>query len=165
MKTYTIEAGNHYANGINVKPWIGKTQYKFKALFDESCLYDLGNYNNKDINKLAGLTFSWWNDDNSVRIGWNCSLQNGKVQLFGYFHKGGVIDYLPLGQADVNTFVEFYIDIDRPAGTIWITSSNIGFAYPTSFNFSGVPKYGYYNYPYFGGDETAPHDMQITIID
>lgn len=29
------------------------------------------------------------------------------------------------------------------------------------FDFSGVPRWGFRLFPYFGGNKTAPHDMTI----
>jgi hypothetical protein len=164
-KQYVIKKGNHYANGLNLKFWYGKNQLRFKGVFDASCLYNLNSSDNYDINKLYGLTFGLFNDNYSIRIGWNCGQQNGKIQLYAYFHTSGNIEPSPvyLGEVEVNRDFSIVIDLTRGIeGNIFI-KLNLFKEIKINYNFTSVPNYGYYNHPYFGGNKKAPHDMYITI--
>lgn len=163
MKTYTIEEGSH-SSGVHFKLHSGKNQLKFYAKFSADCLYDLGNSNNHDINKLYGLTWGLFNDKNSFRIGWNCSAQNGKIQLYAYIHRNGVRSWESIGEVDVEQEFEVYVEFDR-TGNIILVSNSEGYVGFINYNFNGVVKYGYYNWPYFGGDEVAPHTMNIQLSD
>lgn len=173
-KTYTIQQGNHYADGLNFSFHSGKEWLNFEASFYPSCIYDLGDNDNYDINKLRGLTWGLMNDDNSFRIGWNCEKQNGKIQLHYYIHDRGAMRYGYITEVSPGEWFSFSINFDRtgifihPDGSktvgvihIYITSHNL--ATDVSFNFSGIPKSGYYNYPYFGGNEVAPHTMKMIV--
>ena len=47
------------------------------------CKYHFGNYNDYDVNKLWGITFGVNPLKNSIRFGWNCEDNDGKI-LYGY---------------------------------------------------------------------------------
>ena len=169
---YTIKKGKHFASGLNFNPHYGLDKLSFSITPHVNCLYTLGNANDYDINKFFGVTWGLDPLKNSFRIGWNCSKQNGMIQYYYYFHnKGsrwpGTIDdpYKTLiCESFPGSLENFTLKFNRRANTITLLRGNgLNFTmFP--FDFNGVPNWGVYNHPYFGGDETAPHDMSMKII-
>lgn len=172
---YTIKQGNHYASGINVKLHSGLGKLSFSITPDENCLYDLKNNNNYDINKFYGITWGLDPGNNSFRIGWNCHKQNGLIQWFYYIHNHGIRTPAPGDPYDKTLLFEAPAGIEQKFDILFDKSTNrIIIDTPITplrqdiysnsyFNFQNVPTWGRYNYPYFGGDQTAPHYM-TTII-
>lgn len=157
-KTYIIKKGDNYCSP-NPVVFITKGQIKFNAIFDSSCIYSTVNPGNQaDINKLYG--FSDCNSQhliNSARIGWRW--YNNELQLLAFVHKDGVI------QPDL-------IITALPIGTVAncrITCKPTVYEFEVNGHIVQAPRgcsgsYTRYRlYPYFGGDETAPHDIKILI--
>jgi len=167
MSIYTIEAGNHYANGTNFGfHSSGQTVVKI-AVFSPNCEYDLGNVNQADINKLYGFSVGLFsgNDYNSARFGWRWSISKGKIELLAYVYVNGT----RINEWDADTFLsdvalstEIYTEIAVMANQ---------YRFRTVYNGVEVMKYlprggngaGYNQYPYFGGDEVAPHTMTLEL--
>lgn len=170
-KTYTIKKGNHSASGLNFKMHSGIESIRFSITPHENCLYDLGNNNNYDINKFFGLTFGFDPLKNSFRIGSNCAKQNGAIQYYYYIHNKGLRVPAPTDDPFKTLLFEtlpkveslFTAYLNRSGNDITLLTPNSPQALIIPFNFSGVPNYGVYNHFYFGGDQTAPHDMSMTL--
>lgn len=163
MKTYTINQGNHYCNGLNFKLHNNLHQLNFKARLSSNCLYHFGDVDDFDINKVYGVTWGLANDNNSFRIGWNCQGNNGMIEYFAYMHIDGVMDEEFLFSERPDTLINFHIEFDRPNDSIIIYRLDLMSVYPINYPFEGVSKTGYYNFPYFGGNKVAPHLMNIGI--
>lgn len=157
-KTYVIKKGDNYCSP-NPLVFITKNQIRFNAVFDSSCIYSTVDPNNQaDINKLYG--FSDCNSQhliNSARIGWRW--YNNTLQLLAFVHKDGVI------QPDL-------LITTLPVGTVAncrITCKPSVYEFEVNGIIVQAPRgcsgsYTRYRlYPYFGGDETAPHDVKILI--
>lgn len=140
---------------------VSKKEMRFKALFDSSCIYsNIDAANAADINKLYGFSdCASFHHQNSARVGW---LWNGNaIALYAYCYADGVRSSQLLGTAAIGDPVELSITV-QPAQYIFdyngkktemkrgCTSDNIA---------------GYQLYPYFGGDETAPHEVRVYIKD
>jgi DUF971 family protein len=163
MKTYTIKQGNHYANGLNFKLHSNLHQLNFKAKLSSNCLYQFDDADNFDINKLYGVTWGLTNDNNSFRIGWNCQNNNGMIQYFAYMHKNGSMSWQYLFQELPNVEINFHIEFLKDVNYINIYRLDAMESYGIWYQFSDVSNTGYYNFPYFGGNKVAPHDMTIGI--
>lgn len=167
---YTIKQGNHYASGLNLKLHSGLEKLSFSITPEENCLYNLGNENNMDINKFFGVTWGLDPDNNSFRIGWNCYKQNGLIQYHYYIHNHGIRIPGPTDPYDKTLLFEgkpgieeyFEIHFYKPYDVIEILFDNKA-VMRVPFNFQNVPNWGRYSFPYFGGDQTAPHDMSCRI--
>lgn len=160
FKKFTIKKGNHYASVLR-KVNLETPYLSYDIYFDQSAVYETKNPNNQaDINKLFG--FSDCNNNhlnNSIRFGWNWSGES--LDIYSYQHLNGDILWSKLGSVEIgkvyryNIFLfEWYYELEiegltkkririRREGTI----CEIGFYYQL--------------FPYFGGDETAPHDISI----
>ena len=163
MKIYTIKQGNHYANGLNFKLHSNLHQLNFKARLSWNCLYQLGDTDDFDINKVYGVTWGLTNDNNSFRIGWNCEANNDMIQYFAYMHVEGVMDSEYLFSERPDTIVNLHVEFDRDNDSIIIYRLDLMSVYSVNYPFENVSSMGYYNFPYFGGNKVAPHLMNIGI--
>jgi hypothetical protein len=87
---FVIKKGSHYPSP-NPYSWHGGlTQMERSVVFDSSCVYNLGNVDDSDINKLLGWGVGW-TSSNSLRIGWNCK-SGYAIDLYAYIHYKGRSD-------------------------------------------------------------------------
>ncbi len=134
-------------------------ELKFIAKFDSSSIYSTAIPSNQyDINKLYGFA------DNgehhhlfSARFGWRWS--DGKLRLFAYVYNNGIVANRELGIINIGNEQDCSIKVQSNS---YIFSLNgVNTIMPrTSTTPNGK---GYKLFPYFGGDETAPHDIHIWI--
>lgn len=157
---YVIKKGEHYAEPTSYR-LLASEELRFQVQFDSSAIYQtVSKENQYDINKLYG--FSDNNSEHhlySARFGWRWS--DGALRLFAYVYNAGVpvsreLASIPIGaslecriRVSGNQYIFYYGDnwISMPRGS----TTPVG--------------QGYMLYPYFGGNETAPHDISINIID
>lgn len=155
---YTIQKGHQYCDQTGYKP-VDLTEMKFTVKFDSTAIYQCASAENQyDINKLYG--FSDNNSDHhqySARFGWRWS--DKALRLFAYVYNHGEvvskeITAVPIGQ-EVNCSI-------RVAGKQYVFTVNDTFVQLSREAATDSAK-GYQLYPYFGGDETAPHEIDIWI--
>jgi hypothetical protein len=155
---YTIKAGEHFCDKNDLK-LLETDQLKFLVRFDSSAIYEtVDPANQDDINKLYGFSDNGAQHHQfSARFGWRWSA--GALRLFGYVYNNSLliskeISTVPIGEA-VNCELEV-----TPAHYRF-TVGNKKDSLP---RLSTTPKAkGYQLYPYFGGDEPAPHAILIQI--
>lgn len=155
---YTIEKGAQYCDQNGFK----NVQYdtlSFKVKFDSSAIYQTVNPNNQtDINKLFGFSDNnAAHHDFSARFGWNWS--NNALRLFGYIYNNGVMSFKELGQIAIGTENNCVLKV---SGDTYIFTLN-GQSVTMPRASTTAKGQGYKLYPYFGGDETAPHNIEIWI--
>jgi len=165
-KTYTIGAGNHFSDGFKVNT-LSKDHLDFVAVFDETAIYDLHNKNQDDINKLYGFTdCNSTVEENSARFGWRWSIKENKIEILAYIHKNGKIVFendkpIHMGYAEFG---------EEGSYSIYVVGDSYNFNY--NGNLVVVEHQRGCNeqhairtilYPYFGGNETAPHTVNIRI--
>jgi hypothetical protein len=155
--TYLIRKGQHYSDKRTLKS-VSTTEMKFFARFDQSAIYQTTiPVNQYDINKLWGFSEGINNQYNSARIGWGYS--DGAIRLYGYVYSKGV-----RYSKEITTVLpgqEISCSIKISGSTYIITANGLSVTLPrgtTATNASGLQQY-----PYFGGDEVAPHDISIFI--
>ena len=155
--TYLIRTGQHYCDQSTLKS-VKTSEMKFVARFDSSAIYQSINpINQLDINKLYGFSEGYNNQYNSTRIGWRWS--DGALRLFGYVYKLGVRYSQEITSVPFNTDINCSIKL---SGTNYIiTAKGISINMPRGS--SSITASGYQQYPYFGGDELAPHNIYIKI--
>lgn len=158
--TYLIRQGNNYMEN-NTYPYFSGKGIKFKAIFDSSCIYSTVDPTNQaDINKLYGFADSLtFHQVNSARFGWNW--MNGKMHIHAYCYVSTVRIYKELGTVNLNEEVDCALDV-LPGQYIFTLNGKkdtMQRACPDTI------AQGYLLYPYFGGDEPAPHDIRIKIKD
>lgn len=179
---FLIHKGKHSNQGLNVGIHLGKTRTRYKVLFGSNCIYDKINWEN-DWNKLCGFSygilpwqkqitftgarnigdteiFEWTaaHHKNSIRIGWRPSLWKQCVDLCLYIYEDNVLriseDVIPIS---INMVYD--INLSYKDGLIRLTAVNDKQTIEMKANFN--PSIGYNMYPFFGGNEPAPHNINI----
>jgi len=155
---YTIPKGAHYAHGNDYKP-VDLTELRFIVRFDSSCVYQTTNPDNQgDINKLYGFADNGaMHQQFSARFGWRWS--NGSLRLFAYTYNDSVRDSKELGAVSIGK--EIHCSIKLTKGAYLFSAGETSVSMPR-LSTTTTAK-GYQLYPYFGGDETAPHEVRIWI--
>jgi hypothetical protein len=155
---YLIRQGQHYAdqNGFQT---VSYTQQSLTVKFDSSAVYQTTDaVNQEDINKLYG--FSDNNSEHqqySARFGWNWARDS--LRLYAYVYNNGERVSAEIGPVAVGA--DHHCSISVAGSTYIFTVDDMTVRVPRA---STTPEgSGYRLYPYFGGDETAPHDIHINI--
>ena len=163
FKNYTIFKGQNYADGYDSSHivLIKTDDLKFVAKFDSSAIYSTFFSSNQiDVNKLYG--FSDNNSDHhkfSARIGW--AWYNNTLNLFGYTYNNGERSILNLGVFSIGANLNCRIQTDSATKSYLFTVNGKTKSMPRAAT-TKVGS-GYRLYPYFGGDEPAPHTVTIQI--
>ncbi|GAB3195510.1 hypothetical protein ABID22_001510 [Pontibacter aydingkolensis] len=154
---YTIKKGSHTSTNNSFKT-LKAQKLRFEVTFDSTAIYTSAKPENQyDINKLYGVSDCGSHHQvNSARIGWRWS--NNQLELHAYTYKGGsrqsvYITSITLGKAAL-------CELILEDGKYIFKVDGIGVELPRGC--SGISD-AYQLYPYFGGDEVAPHDINIKI--
>ena len=154
---FTIRQGQHYCDQNGLKS-VRTSEMKFMVKFDSSAIYlTVSSENQYDINKLWGFTEGINNQYNSARIGW--SWNKNALRLYGYVHANGVRHYQEITSVTIGS--DITCSIKLADNTYLFTVNGISISLPRGP--SSTQASGYQQYPYFGGDETAPHLITIMI--
>lgn len=155
---YSIKQGAQYCDQNTFKA-VSVSEMKFTVKFDSTAIYKTQDpVNQYDINKLYG--FSDNNSDHhqySARFGWRWS--DGALRLFAYVYNEGSVSSKELTTIAIGTESTCSIKVlkDQYVFTVNGISQNMP-------RLSTTEKgQGYQLYPYFGGDETAPHEIHVWI--
>lgn len=150
------QTSNHSAYQV-----VNSAETRFVAVFDSSAIYQSATEENQqDINKLYG--FSDNNQDhhtNSARIGWRW-YQN-QLQLFAYVYNNAVQSAAFITTVAISQ--ENTCSISVQGSQYVFTVNGVQVTMPRASTTETAA--GYRLYPYFGGDEMAPHDIHIRIKD
>lgn len=170
MKKFIIKKGRHYSTFLrklfNLEfGFITKNTYSFVAKFTESCLYDFNDIpDEKDINKLCGISTSYNHHIQSARFGWRC-LDNKHIEILTYCY-----DNKKLLKFDILGTV---LPEEIFSGKIIVKSDRFVFyfkkeKYTKIIEVKKTLKSSYFKYKlgfYFGGNLKAPHDMTLYLRD
>ena len=155
---YLIKKGNQYCEN-NAVTACQYAELKFAVRFDSTAIYQTVLVNNQlDINKLYGFS-----DNNalhhafSARFGWRWS--NNALRLFGYVYNDSIRSSAEIGAIKIGT--EYNCSIKVNASTYTFTADGKSIVLPRTS--TTLKASGYKLFPYFGGDENAPHDINIWI--
>jgi hypothetical protein len=154
--TFTIKEGKH--RSIYALHYSRDTMFGWNIKFDSSAIYKtVDSLNQLDINKLIG-----WSDcstshmENSIRFGWRWL--NDSLEIHWFKHERGEFSFDLIKR--VSICEEHYYEM---------IISTWDYKLSVDGTYVHVPKncpddYRRYQlYPYFGGDEPAPHKIQIKI--
>lgn len=156
---YTIRSGQNYCDE-NKFTSASYSELKFIAKFDSSAIYtNVDPVNQLDINKLYGFSDnnSLSHQQYSARFGWRWS--DNALRIFGYVYNNGVRDSKELGTVAINSENSYSIKIN-PKSYVF-TLNGVADSLPRTSTTAKAT--GYKLYPYFGGDESAPHAIYIWI--
>jgi hypothetical protein len=157
--TYIIPQGEH-TSGTHAALF-SKRNMKFSATFDNSAIYTSADPTNQlDINKLYG--FSDCNSEhqtNSARFGWRWN-QN-QLQIHAYVYTDSVRSEKFITAISLNQTYQYEI---LTSGNEYQFSIN-GLSVKMPRGCDNDSDIRYKLFPYFGGDEVAPHKISITILE
>lgn len=155
---YTIPKGAQYSDksGYTASNY---EQLSFVVKFDSSAIYQTINPSNQsDINKLFGFSDNkMQHHEYSARFGWRWS--DNALRLFGYVYNNSVMSFKELGTIEIGAENNCSIKV-----------SNDTYVFSLNGKETTMPRasatataQGYKLFPYFGGDEVAPHTISIWI--
>jgi len=158
FEVFTIPQGGHSSIFRN-EPFTG-TGIEVTVIFDESASYELDvNGDQADINKLVG--FSDCHQDHqseSARIGWRW--YEDELQLLAYTYREGQLSYEMMGAVPFDQEIDLQILID--GDTYKYSGTGL-----SSITMDRTPNCetgeNYWLWPYFGGDQPAPHEVTIKL--
>jgi hypothetical protein len=154
--TYTIKSGQHSTNS-NPKV-VNSDELRFQVKFDHTAIYTTKDPSNQaDINKLYGFSdCGTQHQQNSARFGWRW--YNDQLEILAYCYSNGKREYKYLTSVDLDKVYDYRI---TAKDNEYIFSVNGVMESMARGCTNGGSKYRLY--PYFGGDEVAPHDVLIKI--
>ncbi len=155
---YQIKAGAHSSNS-GIKKVTAATM-RFEVTFDSTAIYQTVNPDNQaDINKLYGLSdCNSEHHTNSARFGWRWYKNRLEIHAYTYKNKNReskFIDHIELGKPYICE-----IKFEDEKYVFSVNKKEV----KMPRNCNGIGE-GYQLYPYFGGDEVAPHDINIKVRD
>jgi hypothetical protein len=151
---FVIESGDHKSS--STLEYTRKKQFTFGVLFDSSAIYKtVDPVNQWDVNKLIGVSDGGLHQKNSARFGWRWL--NNKLELIAYTHLNGNFYFEKITDLEIGKVYDCYLFM----GDDYTFICNGEVVHMTRWrnDFSN----NYYLWPYFGGDETAPHDIKINV--
>ena len=157
--TYTIPQGQHSTQ--SPFKFTESTVMRFEATFDNTAVYTTTDPNNQaDINKLYGMSDCGSDHhSNSARFGWRWYENRLEIHAYTYHNKKRNTAYIASVQLEETNRYELAIGEREYIFRVNDTEVSM----PRFCE--GVTSLGYQLYPYFGGDETAPHTVTIRIKD
>lgn len=156
--SFIIPKGEHAATG-NVWKEVDIAALNFIVRFDSSAIYQtVDPANQHDINKLYGFADnSEHHHQYSARYGWRWS--DGALRLFAYTYNNGVRQAKELTIVSIGKEINCSIKV---LGNAYEFTTDGETVTMPRLSKTATAK-GYQLYPYFGGDETAPHDIAVFI--
>lgn len=155
---YEIPAGAHHATNSSFQPLLNISLLKFKARFDSSAVYKtLESQNQGDINKLYGMSDCSGNHHaNSARFGWRW--YNNELQIWAYAYVDGVRKANFIKRVALQSWHTYEVAFTASTYEFKVDETAVSISRHCPNKASG-----YKLYPYFGGDEVAPHKITIEI--
>lgn len=156
---YTIEAGKHESTQSVFTP-VEIERLNFRAKFDSSAIYiNKDPQNQADINKLYGASdCDSFHHTNSARFGWRWF--NSQLEIWAYTYSNGVRSYKYIDTVAFNTFNDYEIAFKDSIYSFTLNTKSVELGRSCK-----GPAKGYTLFPYFGGDETAPHLITLWLED
>jgi len=154
--TYTIPAGGQSSTS-KVSTYSGN-QMNFLAKFDQTAIYSTTDpLNQYDINKLYGFSdCSSLHHINSARFGWRWFDNHLEIHAYCYVNSQRISQFVTF--VDLNQEYQYSIITSDNQYVFSVNGTSITMPRGCS---GGGTKYRLY--PYYGGDESAPHEINIKI--
>ena len=168
-ENFHLKAGEHGAEEGGLRALhLGVKQdrtLRFKVKFSANVPYTTRAASNQsDWNKLMGITTNRIHR-NSIRLGWAWNPTSGQVDLGYYGYTQGTRTMPKLTSVALETWVDVEIHLDN--GGERVIAGGIKHEERSSLGLSGwIPTMTWVLCTaYFGGDEKAPHDMDVQVKD
>lgn len=158
---YRIKAGDHSSDHSKLS-YTAKTTLSFTVTFDSSAIYTSKTAENQyDINKLYGFSdCGQQHNTASARFGWNW--RDNALHIHAYCYRNGERIAEELGTVPLNQPVDYQVSIVGGNYVFTFQGKETVIARGCTTVQSNKR---YRLYPYFGGDEVAPHPITISITE
>lgn len=158
-RNFVIRAGDHYCSP-RLYETFNSGKLAFKATFDESAKYEFGDPAlQTSKNKLMGFSdCGSLHHENSARFGWQWF--NNRVEIFAYCYVDSMRIEKFIAPVNLNEENVYEIVATDSEYVFYLNGERKESVERTSTCSDGIK---YMLYPYFGGTETAPHDVNIKI--
>lgn len=155
---YIIRKGCHYSNR-----WFPslttKTKIHFSFRFVEHPSYKISAENQKDTNKIFGISDGYHHHKDSLRVGWRWNISTQKCEILIYTYRNSIHEsYMLCELEDVYSTNNCHISIGD--GYYQIDVNNYTYTLKRTSKWDGIR---YLLFPYFGGQEVAPKEFKIKI--
>jgi hypothetical protein len=164
---YKFKQGHHWPDIISRLLSYGIFWGRFmekRIMFDPSCKYDLpGDYDDEDVNKLFGFSFTIDHHKESARVGWYYNSELNKFILVAYCYVEGKRRIEFLGEFNLFEFVSVRITPNDSHYLFSVRDNNGILRASVKVSKWKRHEIGYTLGAYFGGNKPAPHDMKITL--
>lgn len=172
-----IKKGRHYPwlIPIGLPFWVKKKENSYRTAkfrFTNSCMFDLHDEDQWDVNKLFGFSIGHHQHNSSFRFGWRPILSENKIEIVAYeYHDGFRQKTMPICRINLNKWYKFRVaympDVKR---THYIVMDNFTnklikdreiYEFRNNVNLVHNCGLGYTLGVYFGGNEKASQDIII----
>jgi len=159
FRSYVIPEGAHSSGSYFNHPTNSRIDFDF--MLDESAVYTSEIPENQhDVNKIYGFSdFGVRHQKYSIRLGWR--YLNNELELCWLRHEEGRHTAATIRTIEPNVAYNATIDIKTFYYIITIDGDTTMVRRRPEGNWGLIKRY--YLYPYFGGNEYAPHDITIKI--
>ncbi|WP_420577662.1 hypothetical protein [Ekhidna sp.] len=158
-ENFIIPAGKH-DNGWKMQSLQSKT-LNFTAIFDQSAIYEtVTTENQHDINKLMGFSdCNSMHHENSARFGWRWLAGKLEIHAYAYVNGERITEYI--GDVELDEPTSYQLQITDDHYVFYLQGYD-----PVRIKREATCSKGLYYmlFPYFGGDEVAPHNILIQIL-
>jgi hypothetical protein len=154
---YTIPKGKHRCKPLRLGFWFGRDTFRWKVKFAPSCKYDLKSVDQFDINKLVGVGFLPTHHKDSARFGWKYNTKTDLIELFAYCYIDGKRQSKYICDIVSGSDISVSLQI-MPSAYIFQAGLTM-----VTIKHHHQKRFCYRLGAYFGGNETAPHEMKINI--
>jgi hypothetical protein len=166
---FHIKKGKHDASNEGLRVHLVKLGKKhdrrvaFKVNFPQSVIYTTSNpANQSDANKVMGISVGRIHED-SIRLGWTWDPKANKVQLRFYAYYNAQRQITDLIQVPLDQWVDVEIKMNDSGMSVRAGSAFVEKQVPLGWK--GLTTTAILRTAYFGGDETAPHDIIVKVKD
>lgn len=143
--------------------WVSKkydTEQEFQFMFTDSCMFDLHDEDQWDVNKLFGFSIGHHHNRNSFRFGWRPILKNNTIEIVGYeYHEGWRVSTIRICEIELNRWYNFKLTYSPSFKYTQYQVNNI--LYTNSVDLIHTGGLGYTLGVYFGGNEKALQKIVI----
>ena len=156
FKTFTIKEGKH-RSGYRYKT-TRENIFNIECIFDNSAIYTTADTVNQwDVNKLWGVSDCGNNHmNNSIRFGWRWL--NDSLEILWFRHLNGKFEFDKITSVEINEVIYLDLEIKYNKYILRVNGVVVEVDRPCTKDFKR-----YKLYPYFGGDEIAPHNIKIKL--
>lgn len=161
----TIKKGRHYSTPFpfpfpfRVRKNVNSSRSgQFK--FSNSCMYDLEDEDQLDVNKLFGFSIGHHHNGSSFRFGWRALLDKKLIEIIAYEYHNGVRQGIKsICELNLNKWYNFKLTYNpQEQTTTYIVEENMVII---DVNLNKKSGWGYTLGLYFGGNRRAPQDIVI----